>query len=59
MFRNGKEGNVLDIGIVFWVVCDEMVDIVVLSISSLRLYADVKTYVTPPAETETTDVVGY
>ena len=49
----------LDIRVVFWVVCDEMVDIVVLSISSLRLYADVKTYVTPPAETETTNVVGY
>ena len=49
----------LDIGIVFWVVCDEMVDIVVLPISSLQIHVDGGTYITPPAETETTNVVGY
>jgi len=59
MFRNGKEGDMLDIGIVFWVVCDEMVDIVVLPISSLQIHVDGGTYITPPAETETTNVVGY
>jgi hypothetical protein len=34
MLRDGKEGDVLDIGIVFWVVRDEVVYVVVLPISS-------------------------
>jgi hypothetical protein len=59
MFRDGKEGNVLDIGIVFWVIRYEVVDVVVLPISSLHICVAAGTYITPPAETETTDVVGY
>jgi len=59
MFRDCKEGNMLDIGIVFWVIRNEVVNVVILPISSSRLGVDIWTYVTPPAETKTTDVVGY
>jgi hypothetical protein len=59
MFRDGKEGDMLDIGIVFWVVCYEVVYVVILYISSLHVYVDAGTYIAPPAKTETTNVVGY
>jgi hypothetical protein len=34
MLRDGKEGDVLNIGIVFWVVRDEVVYVMILPISS-------------------------
>ena len=49
----------LDIGVVFWVIRYEVVNVVILPISSSQLGVDIWTYVTPPAETKTTDVVGY
>jgi hypothetical protein len=52
------EWNVLDIGIMFWVIRYEVVNVVILSLSSLQLYAYVETYIAPPAEAEPTDVVG-
>jgi hypothetical protein len=35
MLGNGEKGDMLDVGIVFWVIRDEMMDIVVLPVSSL------------------------
>jgi hypothetical protein len=55
---DGEEWDVLYIGVVFWVICDEMVNVVVLLISPASYDGTFETYITPPAETETSDVVG-
>lgn len=36
MFRDGEERDVLDVGVVFWVVGHQVMDIVVLLMSSFR-----------------------
>ena len=58
MFGDSEKGDMLDIWVMFGMICDEVVDIVILSVSCGTLKGNPGTYVTPPAETETADEVG-
>jgi len=56
MFRNGEKGYMLDIGVMFWVVRYQVVDVVVLPVSSSSYYRTA-IYIAPPAKTQTTYIV--
>lgn len=58
MFGDSEKGDMLDIWVMFGMICDEVVDIVVLPFSYGTLKGKPGTYVTPPAETETADEIG-
>jgi len=46
----------LDIGVMFWVVRYQVVDVVILPVSSSSYYRTA-TYIAPPAKTQTTYIV--
>jgi len=58
MFGDSEKGDMLDIRVMFGMICDEVVNIVVLPVSCGTPKGKLGTYVTPPAETETADEIG-